>query len=515
MSLLRLHGVTVRFDTRQVLREVYFKLAKGERVGLIGQNGTGKTTLIRLFTGELAPTEGRVETEGGVRLGYFSQFSQLESSQSVEEILGDVLTEPRSIERELEAIGEKFADGESDLEALLERQAALLERMEQLDGWSWRVQIETVLGKLGFEGEHRTRPLAQLSGGWRNRAALAKILLEAPDALLLDEPTNYLDVEGVAWLEEWLRAFRGAVLLVSHDRQFLDRVVTRIVELENYRLSDYAGNYTDYIREKPFRLKTSERQFLHEEELLILEAEALKDHKERRERKLADLKKRVTPRPAQVLISEIYEGLHVRENLLRVEDLCKAYGEQALFENLTFDLHGGERLAIVGRNGSGKSTLLRVLLGEEAPNSGLVRWEGGVKPIHFNQLLESLDPKETLSHAVNTFGMAFHAPRKHVHKFLEMLRFSEMDLQQRLGTLSGGQKSRVALAQCLLSGAPVIVLDEPTNHLDLPSIQVMEQALTHFPGAVLVVSHDRFFLDKVATHRLIFDGEGKTHYESA
>ena len=515
MSLLRLHGVTVRLDNRQVLREVYFKLAKGERVGLIGQNGTGKTTLIRLFLRELAPTEGRVEQEPGLKVGYFSQFSQLDSELSVEDILGEVLAEPRQIEAELEAIATQFVDEGADLDALLERQAGLLERMEQLDGWRWRDEIETVLGKLGFNAEHRARPIAQLSGGWRNRAALAKILLEAPDALLLDEPTNYLDVEGVAWLEEWLRGFTGAVLLVSHDRQFLDRVVTRIVELENYKLSDYAGNYTDYIREKPFRLKTSERQFLHEEELLLLEAEALNDHKERRERKLADLKKRVTPRPAQVLITEIYEGLHVRDNLLHVEDLCKAYGDQTLFTNLTFELHGGERLAIVGRNGSGKSTLLRLLTGEEAPDSGVVRWEGGVKAVHFNQLLETLNPKDTLSHAVNTFGLAFHAPRKHVHKFLEMLRFSEMDLQQRLGTLSGGQKSRVALAQCLLSGSPVIILDEPTNHLDMPSIQVMEQALTHFPGAVLVVSHDRFFLDKVATRRLIFEGEGKLREESA
>ncbi|WP_395094421.1 ABC-F family ATP-binding cassette domain-containing protein [Armatimonas sp.] len=515
MSLLRLHGVTVRFDDRQVLREVFFKLAKGERVGLIGQNGTGKTTLIRLFLNELAPTEGRVEQEAGLKVGYFSQFSQLDSTLSVEEVLGDVLAEPRAIEAELEAIGTQFADEGVDLEVLLERQAELLGRMEVLDGWNWQVAVETVLGKLGFNAEHRTRPISQLSGGWRNRAALAKILLEAPEVLLLDEPTNYLDVEGVAWLEEWLRGFPGAVLLVSHDRQFLDRVVTRIVELENYRLSEYAGGYSDYIREKPFRLKTSERQFLHEEELLLLEAEALKEHKERRERKVADLKKRVTPRPAQILITEIYEGLHVRDNLMRAEDICKAYGEQTLFTNLTLELHGGERLAIVGRNGSGKSTLLRVLTGEEAPDSGMVRWEGGVKAVHFNQLLENLDPKDTLSHAINTFGLAFHAPRKHVHKFLEMLRFSEMDRMQRLGTLSGGQKSRVALAQCLLSGSPVIILDEPTNHLDMPSIQVMEQALVHFPGAVIVVSHDRFFLDKVATRKLIFVGDGKIREESA
>ena len=505
MSLLRLHNISLRFDTTLVLRDVFFRLQKGERVGLIGQNGTGKTSLIRLARGELEPTEGKVELAPGLRLGYFSQFSTLEGEKSVQDVREELFTEPRAIEAELEQIAQRFGEEDTNLDALLERQAVLLERMDVLDGWNWRVEIDTALGKLGFTDLLRHRPIGQLSGGWRNRAALARILLQAPELLLLDEPTNYLDVEGVAWLEEWLRSFTGSVLLVSHDRQFLDQVVTRIVELENDKLHDYPGNYSAYIKEKPFRLKTAERQFLHEEELLLLEADALEERKltdEALRRKRADLKKRITPKSAQVLVTEIYEGLHARTNLLRVEDLAKSYGTQALFSDLSFELHAQERLAIVGRNGCGKSTLLRLLTGEETPDQGKVSWEGGVRPAHFNQILEALPAKETLSHAVNTFGMAYHAPRKQVHRFLEMLRFSERDLQLRLGQLSGGQRARVALAQCLLSGAPVVILDEPTNHLDMPSIQVMEQALLHFPGGVLFVSHDRFFIEKVATQQL-------------
>ena len=515
MSLVRVQGVTVRFGDRPVLRDVHFKLAKGERAGLIGENGSGKTTLLRLILTAagredieaLSPTEGKVELNPRLKIGYFSQFSSLDGAKSVESVLEETFEEVRSIEAELDSLSARFEDPNADFDALLSRQAELLETMEHLDGYSWRVSVETALNKLGFDETRRKLPIDKLSGGWRNRAALAKILLESPDVLLLDEPTNYLDLEGVAWLEDWLKKFPGAILLVSHDRQFLDATVTRLVEVENFGISEYVGGYTQYAREKPFRLKSAEKKFLYEEELLILESEAIEA---RRDRKLADLKKRTVPRPAQMIVTEMYEGLRARDNLLRTENLTKGYGDSPLFSGLELELHAGERLAIVGRNGSGKSTLLKVLTGEEAPDSGRVIWEGGAKAAHFNRVLDALPPKDTLTHAVNTFGVAFRAPRKQVRQFLEMLRFSEADMAQRLRQLSGGQRARVALAQCLLSGEPVIILDEPTNHLDVPSIQVMEQALLHFPGAVILASHDRFFLERVSTRQLVFLGDGKT-----
>jgi ATPase subunit of ABC transporter with duplicated ATPase domains len=379
-----------------------------------------------------------------------------------------------------------------------------------------------VLTKLGFSDTYRKRPIDQLSGGWRNRAALAKILLEEPDVLLLDEPTNFLDIQGLEWLEEWLQKLRGAAIIVSHDRHFLDSVVNRIVEIENYHFQEYRGGFTHYIREKPLRIKTLERQFVHEEELLAYEAEAIVDRREAAKdpsralrRRLANIKKSAAPRPVDKIVTGVYRNLHVRNDLCGIEAASKAYGDQVLFRGLTFEIHRIDRIAVIGPNGCGKTTLLKVLVEEESPDSGQIKWSKGTGFIHYNQVFEDLDPSDTVTHAVNAWsdahgvGLGWHAPRKRVNRFLSLFQFSEMDLGQQIGTLSGGERARVALAQCLLSGASVILLDEPTNHLDMTSTQVMERALMHFPGAVVVVSHDRFFIDKIATRLLVFKGEGR------
>ena len=518
MSLVRVQNVTMRYGDRVILREVSLRLGARERIGLVGGNGSGKTTLLRLILGLEAPTEGTVDTTLGTRVGYFSQHSELAGELSLQQILEELFADVRALEASLEEIGtrlETVTDTE-EMTTLLEQQALGLEEMEHKGGWDYARHIDTVCTRLGFSDTRRAQPLDTLSGGWRNRASLARLLLEHPQVLLMDEPTNFLDVDGLAWLEGWLRGFDGGLLLVSHDRQFLDQVVTWIVELENYHLHDYPGSYTDYVRKKPFRAKALQRQFAHEEELLTLEAEAIADRQELArnpseavQRKLADIKKRRAPRPLEVIVTQIYQGLRVPDKLCRVEGVAKAYptGQdgQALFENVSFEVERGDRLAIVGTNGSGKSTLLRLITNEEAPDAGRVVWESGVRFADFTNVRRALDPKDTVAHAVNVTGMAYSATRKQVGHFLTLLQFSEMDQQQKIGTLSGGQQARVALAQCLLSGAGVLVLDEPTNHLDLQSTQVMEQALIYFPGAIVFVSHDRFFLDKVATRLLVFE----------
>ncbi len=516
MSLIRVSRVTKRYGERLVLRDVSFRLSAGERVGLVGRNGAGKTTLLRLAIGEEEPDEGTADVTQGTRLGYFSQVSELSGSASIQEISEGVFAELRSVERELDEIGEALqtVTDTGEMERLIDRQAHLFEEMDRRGGWDYPREIDTVLTRLGFSAARRIQPIDELSGGWRIRASLARILLEQPDVLILDEPTNFLDVAGLAWLEEWLRSFRGGLLLVSHDRQFLDQVVTRVVEVENYHLHDYPGNYTNYVRTKPFRLKTLERQFEHEEELLTLEGEASSDRDELARnptdsvrRKLADIKKNRPPRPVDMIVTSIYRGLRIPERLFRVEGLTQTYGEQNLFENVTFEVASGERLGVIGPNGCGKSTLLRLLTGQESPTGGEAFWERGVSFVDFNAVHRELDPQDTVTHAVNTtggqFSLAGQAQRKHINRFLALLQFSEMNLQQKIGTLSGGQQARVALAKCLLSGAQALILDEPTNHLDLTSTQVMEQALVHFPGSVVVVSHDRFFLDKVATRLLV------------
>ncbi|MET0976849.1 MAG: ABC-F family ATP-binding cassette domain-containing protein [Leifsonia sp.] len=517
MSLIRLNDVSIEFDGRPVIREAFLKLRAGDRVGLIGKNGTGKTTFLELMLGRTEPSGGTVDVTRGTTIGYFSQFSELDGELSIQETLSGHFASVHETQARLDAIGELLAHpmDEDAMTALLAEQGELFERMDAIDGWSYENTIDTVLTSLGFDDERRGLPVDRLSGGWRNRAALAQILIQHPDVLLLDEPTNFLDLDGVRWIENWLARYTGAVLVVSHDRQFLDGVVTRIVEIENYRLQEYEGDYSAYVHAKQSRLKMLEKQFAHEEELLAYEQaastarrEAARNPSNAVARRLADIKKRQAPRPIDQIITDIYGGLRVSNDLLEVVGLTKSFGGDPLFENLSFSLHRGDRVAVLGSNGSGKSTLLDVLTGDTEADAGQVRWAKGVRFASYNRVYAELDLNDTVGHAVNAYpdSLAFTATKKSVGRFLAMLQFSESDLQQKIGTLSGGQRARVAIAQCLLSGAAVIVLDEPTNHLDITSTQVMERALTHFPGAVIVVSHDRFFVDKLADRLLVFDG---------
>ena len=342
-------------------------------------------------------------------------------------------------------------------------------------------------------------------------------MLEDPDVLLLDEPTNFLDVAGVEWLEAWFRDFRGAAIIVSHDRRFLDSVVTRIIEVENFHLHEYPGNFDEYVVQKQFRLKTLEAQFVHESELLAFEAEGIADRREAAkaasrglDKKLSGIKKSARPAPVDQIITEIYGGLHVKDVLCRVDGLAKSYGDGLLFDGLSFEIRRGNRIVVLGSNGSGKvhAAARADGRGEGRPGDRRLGQRGTV--VSYNQVLAELDLDDTVTHAVNAMpdSLALTATRKSVGRFLSMFQFSEADLKKRIGNLSGGQRARVAMAQCLLSGASVLLLDEPTNHLDLSSTQVMERALVHFPGAVVVVSHDRFFTDKIANRFLVFGADG-------
>ncbi len=518
MSLIRLRQVSKRYGRNQVLRDVFYRLAPGDRTGLLGRNGSGKTTVLRLILGREEPSGGEIEVAADLRIGYFSQFSELSGEASIESVLREVFEPIRRIEAELADVARALGEGAAGdrQNRLLKRYEALAAEMEHRDGWTCEHRIDTALSRLGFSHRHRTMPVDHLSGGWRNRAALAKILLEAPDVLLLDEPTNFLDFDGLAWLESWLGQFRGAALVVSHDRHFLDRAVNRVIEIQNHRFHEYDCGFVEFVRRKRGKTRQLEREFRHEEELLAFEAEAIQDRREAARnpsralaRRLADIRKRQAPREVDTIVTGIYRGMRTADELCEVTRLSKRYGGQTLFDDLDFTLHRGDRLVVVGPNGCGKTTLLRVLRNEVAPDAGRVHWKLGHPCVDYNAVLDGLDPQATVTRKVNFEGLAHRAPRKQVHRFLELLQFSAMDLQQEIGTLSGGQRARVALALSLLSGAPVVILDEPTNHLDVTATQVMERALVHFPGAVIVVSHDRFFIDKVATRLLVFEGNGR------
>ena len=328
MSLIRLHEVSKRFDGRQVLRNVFFRLEADDRVGLIGNNGSGKTTVLRMILGHEEPSDGAVEVEDGIRLGYFSQFSELDGEMSVEDVLQDLFSHIQTTEGKLRHTEEALSRGAAgtELGQLLKQYESLMAVMENQDGWAYQHRIDTVLSRLGFSDRHRSLPINQLSGGWRNRAALAKILLEAPDVLLLDEPTNFLDLDGLSWLEGWLERFKGAVVLVSHDRDFLDRVVTRVVEIENYRFQDYVGGFVEYVQKKRVRTKQREREFRFEQELLAFEAEAIHDRREAAKdpsgslkRRLAKIKKETAPRDVDTIVTAMYRGLRPADDLCEVQ----------------------------------------------------------------------------------------------------------------------------------------------------------------------------------------------------
>lgn len=527
MSLVRLNDVSVRYENSQILREAFFRLESKDRVGLIGRNGSGKTTLLKLVLDRVQPDSGTVTVDPDITIGYFSQFSELNGDDSIVRVLDGLFDDVHAVERELAQIDEAIAadpSGGPELTRLIERQAELFAEMDRLDGWDYPRKIDKALTTLGFNQARRDCSIDELSGGWRNRAALAKILLEDPDILLLDEPTNFLDVAGVEWLETWFRDFAGAAIIVSHDRKFLDAVATRIIEVENFHLHEYSGNFAEYVVQKQFRLKTLEQQFVHEAELLAFEAEGIADRREAAKsaskklgKQLSGIKKARAPRPVDQIITEIYGGLHVKDVLCRVSGLTKSYGDHTLFDGLDFEIRRGNRIVVLGANGSGKSTLLRVLTGEEKADSGEAIWAAGAKVVSYNRVLDDLDDDDTVSHSVNAMpdSLALTATRKSVGRFLAMFQFSEAELKKRIRELSGGQRARVAMAQCLLSGASVLLLDEPTNHLDLASTQVMERALVHFPGAVVVVSHDRFFTDKIATRKLVFAGDAAIEVTTA
>lgn len=515
MSILRAKNVTFRHDRGPVvLRGVSLRLDARDRVALLGANGSGKTTLLQLLAGQIEPQDGTVERDGGLRIAYFSQFSEVPDDVSAEQLLRDIAASQIALHDELEQIEAALHDSPADVAALIDRQQQVLAEMDAVGGWDVERRIDTVLSRLGFDDVHRTKPAGELSGGWRNRAALAQLVFDPPDVVLFDEPTNYLDVEGVAWLESWVRALPGAAVIASHDRHFLDQVSTRIVEIEAASLDEYQGNFADYVRQRQARRGAVESRGRVEAELWAFEAAAIKDRREAQRnpskflrRRLANIKKDATPPLVDQVMTDLYNRLRVGERLGRTESLTKDRDGKPLFRALDLEIAKGDRIGIIGPNGCGKSTLLSVLLGDEPPTSGRVVVPPNVDWASFERVRAELEPQESLTWAVNRAPMVATAPRKQVHRFLEMLRFSELDLGKRIGELSGGQQARAALALCLLSGAGVLVADEPTNHLDLMSTQVMERALAHFPGAVIVVSHDRFFLDKVVNRLLVFEGD--------
>lgn len=513
MPLIQLESVHKSYGANTVLSGLTWKIEAGVRVGLVGRNGCGKTTLFHLMTGRLHPDRGRVHRRRNLNVGYLAQDPELEEGSVVLATVLDAFSDLLDLQRRMSVLEARVAESQEQ-SGLLEEYGRLQHSYEARRGYDVEARAKAILHGLGFAPADFETPVSQLSGGQKNRLALARLLVREPDLLLLDEPTNHLDLEAIEWLEGFLPAFDGACVVVSHDRYFLDRTIDRIVELENGDLAGYAGNYSFYAAERQERLarriKAYERQQEHirrTEDFIRRNIAGQKTKQAQSRRKaLEKLERLDRPMRDREFRLEFTAGARGGNRVAELERMSKAYGETVLFRNLDLLVRRGDRLGIIGPNGSGKSTLLKLLAGRVAPDSGIIMTGSNIQVGYYDQHRDELEPGHTLQEEI--WAVTPDAPAAEIRDVLGAFLFSGDDVERRIGSLSGGEKSRVALARLMRSETNLLVLDEPTNHLDIPSRDVLEDALKAYEGTLIAVSHDRYFLN-LLVDRLLVLGNGK------
>ncbi|MDR7534022.1 MAG: ABC-F family ATP-binding cassette domain-containing protein [Armatimonadota bacterium] len=522
MPILAFTDVSKAYAARQVLRGVAFALEPGEKVGLVGRNGAGKTTLLRLAAGLEEPDAGRIATASWARVAYLPQAPTGEGRATVWEHVLAAAAEVHALgarARDLERLMARpeVHDDPARLEAALDEYARVRQHFEHLGGFTLEPRAREVLAGLGFAAADASRRLDDLSGGWRARAELARALLREPDLLLLDEPTNHLDLAATEWLEAYLGAFPGACLIVSHDRSLLDAVTTRTVELEDARLTAYPGAYSVYAAQKTLRIRQAQEAWERRQE----ETARLEDYVRRyragqraaqaksREKMLARLQAipAAPPRRERALRLAMRGAPASGQLVVRLRDVTKRYDDgPEVLRGISLDVHRGERIGLLGPNGAGKSTLLRLIARLETPTSGRVALGAGVVPRYFAQEATAvLDGARTVLDEV--LADRPQSPEE-VRAYLGRFLFLGDDVFTRVAALSGGERQRLVLAKLLLDGPNLLLLDEPTNHLDIPSREALEAALADFPGTMLVATHDRYLLERLATRILTLEGGG-------
>lgn len=518
--LFRLTDVRKAYGGQEVLRGLSLQVNAGERVGLVGRNGAGKTTIFRLIAGDEVPDSGEVARARNIRLGMLAQHVEFEPDATIHEVALSAFGELQRIEREMRALEHRMAEGADDLERVLDRYSELQHRFEREGGFEYAARAEAVLEGLGFGRETWSLETAKLSGGQKNRLCLARLLLSAPDVLLLDEPTNHLDTVAVEWLEEFLENYPSAYVIISHDRYLLDRVCERIIEVEGGRATSYTGNYTRYIIEREARREAQRRAYEQQQEFIARTEEFIRRNIAGQKTKQAKSRRKMLERLERIeaVREERASGdFSLREiaragtQVLTLEDLSIGYGERALACGINLLLRRGESLGIIGPNGSGKTTFVKTLLGKLAPLAGEVRWGTNVRIGYYAQQLDDLDPRNEVIMELRRVAPST-ATAGELRSFLARFLFTGDDVYKRVGDLSGGERGRLALAKLIYSRANVLVLDEPTNHLDIPSREALEAALDEYPGTIIVISHDRYFLDRIVTQILAFDGQGQVEH---
>ncbi len=526
MAAVSVHKVTKQFGTQVVLQEVAIELRSGETAGLIGANGAGKTTLFRLIAGELTPDTGSVTRSRGLEVGLLRQEPDISLDRSLHDEVGSAFDELLGLEAKLQKVSEQMAacadpDELSNLMAAYERVNA---RFITAGGHTFEARLNEILGGLGFRPADYALPMSVLSGGQKCRAALAKMLLQDHTFLLLDEPTNHLDIDAVRWLEKFLAGHHGGAVVISHDRYLLDRICDRIIELDRARVTNYPGNYSNYAQTKELRILTQQRDFAKDSEFIKKERAFIAKHlagqrtkeaqgrRKRLERMLAD-GEFVTEAPTHSRgVSFKFEKAAAQgTTVLRCDELGMAFDENTLFTNLTLQVHAGQRFGITGPNGVGKTTLLRIAMGEITPQSGSFLLDPKLTVGYYSQEHGGFDAQRDVVGEIRAHqtGLTEHDART----LLARYRFTGDDVFKSLGSLSGGEQARVRLCKLIMASPDVLVLDEPTNHLDIPSREVLEDALTAFTGTIIVVSHDRYFLDRIVDRLLVLRSDLYSVYE--
>ena len=523
MIILALQDVRKSFGTHEVLKSVSFTLQEGERMGLVGVNGSGKSTLMKIIAGQEAADSGSVNMQKGLRLGYLAQQGELTGEETVLETLESVFEPQRRMEAELRSLEQEMAVSGTDPDALRilgGKYDALTREFERSNGYGWRSSVQGVLAGLKLR-EYQDMKTGVLSGGERTRLCLGRMLLTEPDLLLLDEPTNHLDLKSIAWLEDYLAAFRGAVIVISHDRYFLDRVCGRMAELLMGNVETYDGNYTEYldkrtavyeIRMKAWQLQQKE---IAREEAIIATYRRFNREKsikaaESREKRLEKIERLEKPQEEGTVRFRFETRRRTGDDVLITEGLRKGYGERVLFRDLKIHVRAGDRIALIGDNGTGKSTLLKCLTGEEKPDAGSIRWGTGVDLGYYDQHQAGLHENKTVLDEV--WDRFPRMEQFEVRGALGLFLFTGDEVFAPVHTLSGGEKGRVALTELMLRKDNVLLLDEPTNHLDMDSREVLEEALNGFPGTIIAVSHDRYFINRFAEKVWVLDAQGIREY---
>jgi ATP-binding cassette subfamily F protein 3 len=519
--LFRLSDVSKSYGTQDVLRALSVQINAPEHVGLVGRNGAGKTTVFRLISGEEQPDRGDVVKARGLRLGLLAQHVHFEPDATVHESALAAFGHLQQIEHEMHELEHDMAEAPDDLEAVLERYSDLQQQFEREGGFHYTAKAESVLQGLGFDRETWNLTTAKLSGGQQNRLGLARLLLAEPDVLLLDEPTNHLDVAAVEWLEEFLTEYPSAYIIISHDRYFLDRTARRIIEIEAGRATSYTGNYSDYLVEREERREAQQRAFANQQQLIAKTEEFIRRNIAGQKTKQAKSRRKMLERLERVeAVREdqssgdfrLHEIERAGTQVLTVNDATIGYPDKTLAQGITFALRRGEALGVIGPNGSGKTTLIKTLLGKLPALAGEVRWGTKVQIGYYAQQLDDLDDRNEIIMELRRVAPVT-ATAGELRSFLAKFLFTGDDVYKLVRDLSGGEKGRLALAKLIYSRVNVLVLDEPTNHLDIPSREALEDALDAYQGTIITISHDRYFLDRIATQILALDGAGRAeHY---